>query len=573
MPPTETPILFHYPPSIYSHRVLWYLWLRNIPYNESIQPPVMPRPDLASIDVGYRKIPLMSIGKDVYCDSRLIIQKLEAFYPGSELAPSTPSEEGVRRLFENYSIDGGVFGNAVKLMPYWTDTGLLQNKVFLDDRQKLMGGRRMTAEMMGAGRPDGLQAFRQVFELLETTFLADGRDWILGGKGPSTADIDAVWPLEWVMCDRNMKGALEGGNCGEDVYPKVHKWVRMFMDLVERKKEACRKPESLNEDALTTRVMNAWSPTDDIGFSTDDPLRLQLNDQVEAYPSDYGQSGRCTGSLVGLSTTEVVLRNSKGLHIHLPRWNFAIRKVTPSSSVPVTPSIKKIPKMRLIYHPFSPYTRKVFMLAHELNLAQHIELQKVAVCPVPIEGWSVNNKEVSVYNPLTKIPCLISEDVPDGIYDSNIICEYLEDLAGVTRKKDTSYWRLHTLHACADGLMDAAVLIAYEVQIRKERGLYFEEWMDGQKQKILRGLDRLEGAVKEKLVPEPGTAPASSDEVAIATAVAMTSQMSYLDIDYELERPDLKKWLVGWEKRASFIATPPRKDWTVDGKMPGAAKI
>jgi hypothetical protein len=66
MPPTEAPILFHYAASIYSHRVLWYLWLRNILYDECIQSPVMPRHDLSSIGVGYRKIPLSAIGKDIY---------------------------------------------------------------------------------------------------------------------------------------------------------------------------------------------------------------------------------------------------------------------------------------------------------------------------------------------------------------------------------------------------------------------------------------------------------------------------------------------------------------------------
>lgn len=32
----KKPILFHYPQSIYSHRVLWYLWLRGIEYDECV---------------------------------------------------------------------------------------------------------------------------------------------------------------------------------------------------------------------------------------------------------------------------------------------------------------------------------------------------------------------------------------------------------------------------------------------------------------------------------------------------------------------------------------------------------
>lgn len=154
----------------------------------------MPRPDLASIDVNYRRIPVMAIGRDVYCDSRLIIAKLESLYPNSALTPRTPTEVGIRKLLENWTIEGGVFWNAVKMMPYWTPNGLIQDKAFLDDRERLTG-RRMTTKHMEANRPDRLQHLRQAFDILETTFLADGRKWILGGDEPTLADIDAGWPF------------------------------------------------------------------------------------------------------------------------------------------------------------------------------------------------------------------------------------------------------------------------------------------------------------------------------------------------------------------------------------------
>jgi glutathione S-transferase len=534
----------------------------------------MPRPNLASIGVGYRKIPLMSIGKDVYSDSRLMISKLEVLYPDSNLAPSTPAEAGIRKLFENWTIDGGIFGNAVKLMPYWTDSGLLQNKVFLDDRQKLMGGRRMTKEMMEAGRPEGLQHIRQALDLLETTFLSDGRDWILGTKEPSVADIDAVWPFEWLIVDRYMKQSLPEEYASEKIYSKVYAWIRRFMALVEQKKSVCAKPTTLDGPTMASRTLNASGTTDDIGFIDNDPLGIARGDQVEVYPSDYGQMGKSAGQLIGLSTHEVVIKNDKGLHLHFPRWNFTIKKVVNTLSAPPPLSkTKKIPKMRLIYHPFSPPSRKAFLLAHELNLAQHITLQKVVVCPIPIEGWSDNNDDVSVFNPMTKIPCLVSNDVPDGIYDSNVICEYLEDLAGVERTKDAAYWQLHTLHACADGIMDAAILIAYETRIRKERGIYFEEWVEGQKQKILRGLNRLEIVVKDGLVPDPGAGPALSDEVAVAVATDMTAQMGYLGIEWRNGRPSLEAWMKKWEGRKSFVDTPPTRDWVVETGVKSPSKI
>ena len=67
--------------------------------------------------------------------------------------------------------------------------------------------------------------------------------------------------------------------------------------------------------------------------------------------------------------------------------------------------------MKLIYHPFSPYSRKVYVLALELKIASQITLQKVVVAPVYFPGWSDNNLDVSAAgNPLAKIPVLVVDD-------------------------------------------------------------------------------------------------------------------------------------------------------------------
>jgi glutathione S-transferase len=508
----------------------------------------------------------MAIGKDIYCDSRLIISTLEKLYPNSRMAPSSPAEHGIRRLLEGFSVDGGLFANCVKLLPYWTPNGLLSDQKFLDDRQGLMGGRRMTAELMEAGRPEGLQHMRQAFEIFETTFLADGRKWILGGEEPTTADVDAVWPFEWLIVDPHMVECLPEEYASEQKFPKTFAWVRRFMEEVKERKGKRSKPSKLNGGEMKQRVANAGA-VQSTSFIENDPLKLKKGDKVEVYPADYGMSHKDVGILVGLSMTEVVIRNSKGLHVHFPRWNFRIDRVKSAKPAPPasnlsTPLAPKLPKMRLIYHPQSPFTRVVFLLAHELGVNQAITLQKVVVCPIDYPGWSDNNEEVANFNPMAKIPCLVSEEVPGGIYDSRIISDYLENLASVFHKKDSRYWQMHTLGACASGIMDAAVLIAYEKRIREERGLKFDEWIEGQKTKMVRGLDRFEQAAKEGLLRDPPSGPASADDVSVVVAVAMMDQMEFLGIKWRESRPALAKWFGMWEERKSFQKTSPGKDWT-----------
>lgn len=42
----------------------------------------MPRPDLTALGVGYRRIPVVAIGRDIYHDTRLVLRKLEVLFPG-----------------------------------------------------------------------------------------------------------------------------------------------------------------------------------------------------------------------------------------------------------------------------------------------------------------------------------------------------------------------------------------------------------------------------------------------------------------------------------------------------------
>ena len=69
--------------------LLHFLALRGIPYTECQQPFAMPRPALAAIGIKYRRIPVLSIGRDIYSETALILDKLEQLYPGSHMGGKT----------------------------------------------------------------------------------------------------------------------------------------------------------------------------------------------------------------------------------------------------------------------------------------------------------------------------------------------------------------------------------------------------------------------------------------------------------------------------------------------------
>jgi glutathione S-transferase len=70
---------------------------------------ILPRPDLAELGIKYRRIPLLSIGRDVYLDTRLILSKLEELFPEGRLGASDPQDRFVEQLVQRWYIDGPVF--------------------------------------------------------------------------------------------------------------------------------------------------------------------------------------------------------------------------------------------------------------------------------------------------------------------------------------------------------------------------------------------------------------------------------------------------------------------------------
>ena len=168
-------------------QVVWYLTLRGIDYAQCPQPPTFPRPDLAALGVKYRRIPVMAIGRDIYTDSRLILEKLETRFPDGAIGASQPDQKAVEKLLERWTVDGGVFSRATQLIP--TTMPLLKDPKFTKDREDF-SGRSWDKADISKVRPEALAQIQNDFEFLETGLLADGRDWILKTTKPSLADIE-----------------------------------------------------------------------------------------------------------------------------------------------------------------------------------------------------------------------------------------------------------------------------------------------------------------------------------------------------------------------------------------------
>jgi glutathione S-transferase len=151
-------------------------------------------------------------------------------------------------------------------------------------------------------------------------------------------------------------------------------------------------------------------------------------------------------------------------------------------------------------------------------------------------------------NPLGKIPTLVTDD-GKAVFDSRVILEYLDHLAGGNRLIPTA-WPARsetlTLQAMCDGVMDACILIVYEGRHRPVE-LHHQPWLDYQRGKVVRGLTAF-----AKVPPD-----AARFDVGTITAACM---LGYLDwrkqVDWRPEFPALVGWLDQFRARhPEFDAT------------------
>lgn len=200
--------------------------------------------------------------------------------------------------------------------------------------------------------------------------------------------------------------------------------------------------------------------------------------------------------------------------------------------------------MRLYHSPTSPFVRKVMVLLHETG-----QLADVAL--VPASGTPLDPAKMPLaQNPLGKVPALERDDGP-ALYDSRVICRYLDDRAGGQLYPTAPrLWDALTLEATADGIMDAAILVVYESRLRPEEKR-FAPWTQGQLAKIDRALDTLEARWMAHL---RGTL--DIGQIAVGCA------LEYLDFrlpdrNWRSGRPMLADWQAAFDRRPSMLATLP----------------
>lgn len=297
-------LLHQYDSSPFSEKVRICLGIKRLSWGAVDQPVIMPKPELLPLTGGYRRIPVMQIGADIYCDSMLIVRELERRYPATTLFPD--GSPGLAHALALWT-DRSLFQAAVAVI-----FGNLAEHVdanFIRDREALSGQPFDTGRMRLA-IPHMTAQLRAHVALIADQ-LADGRSFLTGER-PGLADANVYYNL-WFIQNAFPPAA--------DVYldnATVAGWFRRVAAIGHGDRSPVSAADALAIAAAATPEAGSIGPQDaDLAGKT-----------VTVAADDYGRDPM-TGVLVGSSVHHVAIEREDAevgrVVVHVPRIGFVVQ--------------------------------------------------------------------------------------------------------------------------------------------------------------------------------------------------------------------------------------------------------
>lgn len=263
MPNGQSLILHQYEMSPFSEKIRVIFGMKALEWHACEQPAIMPKPELVRLTGGYRRIPVLQIGADLYFDTVLIIDELERRFP-------TPSMYA-----------GAGPGMSLALSP-WADQALFwqvvtalfggdipPNEAFMADRSALLGRPFDTAAMKAAA-PAAYRHLASHFDLVERQ-LADGRPFLFGDL-PGAVDASVYHNVAFLRWGRGRAARVL------DAFPNLLAWEARVAAIGH----GSRGEDVARDDAIAIARHAVPAASEGVCLRDDmrvgDTLRIQYND-------------------------------------------------------------------------------------------------------------------------------------------------------------------------------------------------------------------------------------------------------------------------------------------------------
>jgi len=301
-------ILHHYGLSPFAEKVRTALGLKGLAWRSVDVAPLPPRPLLNALTGGYRRIPVLQVGADIYCDTNVILPTLERLCPSPTLYPN--GSAGVAQGLA-FAWERALWVPTIGVLSHYIGDQLPAE--FIKDRKEGYLGFDMSKAAMAPDLPRHLQAVHAHYGWLKTA-LASGRPFLFGDS-PSALDL-ACWQTTFLL-RKNCPAAVDELLGLAPLVP--------WFDRIAAIGHGTSTPMT-SEEALS--AAQAASPAPVTHLQPDgDPAGLKAGASVVVTPDDNARVP-VAGTLVAASASEVVIHRrdeqAGDLHLHFPRLGFDV---------------------------------------------------------------------------------------------------------------------------------------------------------------------------------------------------------------------------------------------------------
>ncbi len=297
-------ILHHYDLSPFSEKIRRVLAYKAIPWRAVEQPIMAPKPELTPLTGGYRRIPVMQIGADIYCDTALIARRLEALYPERPVIPAP--QAGNIAMIEDWA-DHRLFMQVVPPVLVALMDALPPG--FLDDRAAMTPA--FQAEAVLAAAPHALAQTRHSLDQMDAQL---GSSAFMLGEEFTLADAACFHCAHFLLNNPELRSEI-------DSRAALAGWVQHILDFGTGKVEALS-----GVDALA--VARKAEPADLSGDSVTDAA-YRVGDTVSIIADDYGQE-TTVGSVARILKNQITVTREDPevgrVAVHYPRAGYRVTK-------------------------------------------------------------------------------------------------------------------------------------------------------------------------------------------------------------------------------------------------------
>lgn len=299
-----TLILHHYSMSPFSEKIRAMLGYTNLSWQSCITREMPPRPLLARLAGGYRKIPVAQMGADIFCDSHIIAAEIAQL--SNKPALDLDNLDAAQQAFI-FKVDLDLFFACL----FAAGTMKLNIKVL--KAMSLLDVGRFLLDRINMGRKAKVRAVNPLkAKELVIAHLADleqrlSQDFLFG-QTPTHTDFSTYHTL-WFIHELAESPLLKG-------HPRLLNWMARMKDFGHGRSQQINEAQALQAAQVQPRAIAEEYRQDAL-----------IGKTVSIAPVDYGCEPT-TGVLVGVMPNRWIIARQDAelgaLHIHFPRQGYQL---------------------------------------------------------------------------------------------------------------------------------------------------------------------------------------------------------------------------------------------------------